>query len=329
LNNRAVYDGQEGRFWASDVSLPASINALNYGTAENNPDLLTRVYSFNQILYLMGTKTIEPYYDSGEGNPPFVRYEGGLIEVGLGALHSVATDDTSVFFLGDDKQVYVIRGGISGAVTKLTEGAIGETFSKYEISDAIGYMINLDGVWEYHITFPSEDKTWVFQLGGEWFELSSGDTEGRYVGNSYVYAFGKHLIADYRNGNLYELDSDTYTENGETIIRTRVTPPIHGGLFKKSGKTLYMNTFEIIMETGNGLSTGQGSDPKVILTYSDDGGKTWSKDRFGSIGKLGEFQKVVSWTALGSFKNRVMKIQLSDPVFASIYYARADLEVGI
>jgi len=120
-------------------------------------------------------------------------------------------------------------------------------------SDAYAWCFTKDDQYFYQITFPTGNKTFCYPEGGQWFEVSSGVDGGRYIGSSYAFAFGKHLIGDYRNGNLYELDDDTYTENGTAIRRVRDSGPMHGGLIQRPGKRIEMNRFELIMETGTGI----------------------------------------------------------------------------
>jgi hypothetical protein len=161
------------------------------------------------------------------------------------------------------------------------------------------------------------------------FEWSSGPDGGRTIANSYAYAFRKHLLGDYSSGNIYELDVDTYTNNGEEIIRVRDTGPLHGGLINAPGKTVEMNRFELIMQTGTGILTGQGSDPVVMLSFSDDGGQTFGTEIWGNVGKMNAKQWKVEWFNLGSFESRIIRVKTSDPVYYSIHSAAADIFVGI
>ena len=327
INSQMLYDGDGGRFCSSDVGAPATINALNYATAESSADDLLRVYAFNEQVYLLGDKTIEIWWNSGVGNPPFDRVQGSVIDVGLKAIYSVASNKDSLYFLGGDSRVYRSAGGQALAVT---DKALAREIEGYaDASDAIGWCFTKDDQYFYQITFPTADKSYVYPEGGQWFEVSSGVSGGRYVGNSYAYAYGKHLIGDYRNGNLYELSDSTYAENGDVIRRVRDTGPLHGGLVKAPGKTLEMSRFELIMETGVGLVTGQGLDPVVMLSFSDDGGRTFCTETWGTVGRLGEYRWKIEWFALGSFESRVRRIAITDPVKVSIHSAAADLEVGI
>jgi len=327
LNNRAIYDGDDARFGVSNVGDPLAIDGLNYATAESNADNLLRVYVFNQTLYLMGEKTIETWWNSGVGAPPFDRIEDGVMPIGLAAIHSVAQNDKIMYFLADDNQVYAVIGSTAQAVSP---HAINRAISEYTtVSDAIGWTMNLQGQDVYVLTFPIEGKTWIYPEGGQWFEWSSGSVGSRSIANSYVFAYRKHLLGDFASGNIYELDFDSYTNNGETIIRTRDTAPLHGGLFGAAGKRIEMNRFELILETGNGLITGQGSDPVIMLSFSDDGGRTFGNEYWGKTGKLGEFQWKVEWFVLGSFTERIIRIKTSDPVYYSIHSAVMDIEIGI
>jgi hypothetical protein len=327
LNNQLLFDGNGGRFAVSDVGDATSINGLNYATAESDADDLLRVYAHNQVAYMMGEKTIEPWWDSGVGNPPFDRMDGAAFAVGLGAIYSAANSDDYVYFVSNNNQIYRMTSNDAKPISNL---AMAAEIAKYSvISDAHGVCFNLDGQWFYRVTFPTAMKTWILPEGGEWFNLSSGNNGGASIHSSYAFAYRKHLVGDTDSGNIYELDPDTYTENGATIIRIRDSAPLHGGMFGAPGKSVTMNRLELIMEVGVGLIDGQGSDPVIMLSFSDDGGKTFCTEMWGQIGKMNETMWKVEWFALGSFESRIIRLRISDPVYCCIHAAAADIEIGI
>lgn len=327
INNQIIYDGDGGRFVASDVGDATSIDGLNYATAESNADDLIRAYAYDERVLLFGDKTIEFWWNSGSGRPPFDRLQGAGIPIGLGALHSVAHNDNFVYFFADDRSVYRIQGTTHQNVLPDT---LAREFQGYAtVDDAIGQTLTFNKQPFYYLTFPTERATWIYPEGGEWFELSSGVAGARYIGNSYAYAFGKHLIADYRDGNIYEMDDTVFAENGSTIQRRRDSAPLHGGLLGRPGKKITVNHLDLVCETGVGLVSGQGSDPQIMLQVSNDGGKTFGTEKWKSLGKTGEFLKTVRWTNLGTHETAVFRLTLSDPVFCSIHGAAADVEIGI
>lgn len=324
INNQAIYDGNESRFCVSDVGLPLTINGLNYGAAESKSDAIVRPYAFNEVVRMFGDETIESWWNSGSGNPPFDRMEGGILNIGLIAIHSVASNDRNLYFLGTDSQVYVISGGNMAPVSPQPLTRDIDNFT--DASDAIGWCMNYQGQEFYVLTFPTADKTYIYPEGGQWFQLSSGTAGARYIGQGYAYCYGKHLITD-KDSNIYYLDDSNYSENGSTMQRTRDSSPIHGGLFRAPGKSLEMSSLVLIMETGVGTLTT--TDPQVMLSFSDDGGRTWSTQMFGDVGAMGEFIYEVRWDGLGSFYSRIIRIQTSDAVHYSIHSASADIEICI
>jgi hypothetical protein len=44
----------------------------------------------------------------------------------------------------------------------------------------------------------------------------------------------------------------------------------------------------------------QGSDPQVMLRFSDDGGHTWSNEHWKSMGKIGRYGYRTIWRRLGA-----------------------------
>ena len=65
----------------------------------------------------------------------------------------------------------------------------------------------------------------------------------------------------------------------------------------------------------------QGVNPQIMLRWSDDGGHTWTGDRWASMGKIGEYGTRVIWRRLGmttKIRDRVYEISGTDPVKVDI-----------
>jgi len=318
LNQQMINDSTSGQFQVSDVGVPGSIASNNFATAESAPDDTVRVYTFNERLFLFGDRSsVETWYNSGTGNPPFDRVQGGTMQIGIKSPYSVASSQEFVYFLGADSTVY--RFSATQAVP-VTPPAIAAEFSNYTSDDARAYMVNIEGMSFYVINFVTEGRTWAYnEDGNAWFELSTGANESNYIGTSYAEAYGKKFIAD--GGNVLELDADTFTDNSEVIIRERVSSPITG----TTGERIEMSSFTLIMETGVGLITGQGVNPVVMFSASYDGGKSFSQESTVEIGRQGEGRESVVWYNMASAYEIVIKARISDPVFVSIHSASIQL----
>jgi hypothetical protein len=91
---------------------------------------------------------------------------------------------------------------------------------------------------------------------------------------------------------------------------------------------LFHHLFQLDIETGVGLTVGQGSDPVVVLRWSNDGGHTWSNERTGHIGVQGAYDQRVLWNRLGHARDRVYEVSGTDPVKIVITGAYLDASAG-
>lgn len=324
LNSFFFYDS--GDYWAA--SFPAdgfNISALDKGQAESVYDELRRVYTFNQQVYMLSSKSIEPWYTTGGTEPPIARVEGGLSQVGIAGTHCVTHTKGAMYFLGNDRTIYRLNGYQPEQISKV---AINNAIENYTtVSDCFAWAIKFQGQDFVIFTFPSEGATWGYsELFNEWFELSSGNS--RYIANGFAYAYGKQLVSDYASGNIYELDIDTYTDNDETTIRERVLPTITGGPLGGAGKRVICSRFEIILERGVGLPTGQGVEATVMVSVSQDGGRTFNDEQQISAGVLGAYSQKVEWYGFATGYEIVFKIRISDPINISIASGAADIELA-
>lgn len=91
---------------------------------------------------------------------------------------------------------------------------------------------------------------------------------------------------------------------------------------------LYVSSFQLDLETGRGLSVGQGVDPQVMLQWSDDGGHTWSEEHWYSAGLQGAYRWRALWRRLGKSRDRVWRVTMSDPVPWRLLDAYVNVEKG-
>jgi hypothetical protein len=70
------------------------------------------------------------------------------------------------------------------------------------------------------------------------------------------------------------------------------------------------------------------TNPKAMLRWSNDGGSTWSKEYWVSIGQLGRFKNRAIWRRLGMARDRVFEVAVSDPVNAVIVSANLKSSSG-
>jgi hypothetical protein len=77
-----------------------------------------------------------------------------------------------------------------------------------------------------------------------------------------------------------------------------------------------------------GAPAGDGTDPQIILQWSNDGGKTWSAERPTSAGKIGDYKRLVRWRQTPRSNNRAYRVIYSEPTDASLVAAEIDTLPG-
>jgi Phage stabilisation protein len=310
-----------GQFFISALLDATSYDALDFASAESSPDPLVKVLVDHREVWLLGKHSIELWTNSGGADFPFTRQPGAVLEAGCAAAGSVRKLDNSVYFLGSDGICYRAVGYQPQRIsTHALEQAWG-TLRTLRDAQAIAYV--QDGHSFYCLTLPGAG-TWCYDAAtGEWHERQSyGQTEWRAAGYAHVY--GRRLVGDRSSGAIYELDPEAYAEGTDPQIRTADFPPLHA-----EGARTFLSRLELDCETGVGLADGQGANPQIALSWSDDGGKTWSNEHWASMGRIGAYRHRVRWYRLGSFRQRVCRISISDPVPVTIAAAYAEIQPGI
>jgi len=289
----------------SDINDGTSWDALKYAAAEGDPGNLVAVLSDHRELFVFGENASEVWWNSG-ASYPFDRREGVYLEVGLGAAASLAKVDNSVFWLDDKGMVRRLHGYDPEFVSTRRLEKIIAGYST--VSDAIGFGYVDQGHSFYQLTFPTANATWCYDTATKrWHERTSYPGSNRHRANCYAYFNRKHIIGDYENGKLYELDHDTYTDNSETVQRVHVFPKVRADRFHR---------LRINFKSGTGLVTGQGSDPQAMLDWSDDDCRTWSNEHWADIGEIGEYTRRSVWYQMGRSESgfRNYRVTVSDPV---------------
>lgn len=94
------------------------------------------------------------------------------------------------------------------------------------------------------------------------------------------------------------------------------------------GRWIFLRRLELVLQAGVGLTTGQGSDPHVLVQLSRDGGQTWGPERRLTAGQRGQYEARAWLQNAGRYRDGAVRIVVSDPVVWQFLAADAVLEVG-
>lgn len=310
------------------------------GFKGTNPDPIVGCVSSNRNLWFFGRDTTEVWYNAGNPSPgvPFSLVQGGYLEIGCDAafsiqkIHDVAAGDT-IMFLGRDRDgrgtVYEIVGGYSP--TRVSTHAIEKALQSYgDLTLTTSWSYQENGHKFYVLNCPNAPTSWCFDLTTRvWHErvFTYQGTFQRHLAQCHTFFNNVHIVGDYSSGNLYQLSSSVYSDNGRPQTRQRTYPhlPIDTGLDR-----IFYNSMQVDIEAGVGIDgSGQGVNPQMMMQFSNDGGRSWSSELWQSMGAIGELNYRAIWFRLGQARDRVFRVTVSDPVSVVMLNAELNLQKGM
>lgn len=302
------------KFYISNLYDGKNINALDFASAESNPDDIVTSISAGGLLYLFGEQTIEIMTNSGEADFPFSKASGGSVSVGCIAKNSVKIINNNIFWIGRTKEGFgiVYSTPVGNLAPQRVSNFAVEGFiqKQVDIDKATSYVYQEDGDNFYAINFEEGNTTWVFELNtGLWHErrylLKSGE-ETRHIVEDHVVFDNKHLVYAKNSDIIYVQSLNELSFDGEPIKKYRRSTQM------KSDDLNRMNFSEFILDVQVGNL--EIENPKIYLRYSNDGGNTWTNYLDKSLGEKGDYIKRVRWLRLGQARERVWEISCTDNI---------------
>jgi hypothetical protein len=315
LNGTTIWSVLTGEsfFWSS-VDDGSSIDGLDVATAEFKPDKLRRAVVYRNDLLLFGYRSLEGWFDTGLVDAAYQRRGDMLVDVGLGALWSVAQINDTLFFLAHDGTIRMLDGAspvristesierrINGDPLRGTSG-----WSDITLVRAFSYIYrghlfvafrHPDGCVEYDLTM----KTWSIR--------TSASSTWRMVDSCFAY--GQWVFFD-ASGNVYTQSGSSRLENSNAVTWQVVTPPMFNG-----GERFVVDQVDFVMDTGSGAITGAMTVERTTDGYSYATAKT------ASLGAAGERNKRVRIWGEGQAYQMAHRLTVTDdvPVTLSAIFA--------
>jgi hypothetical protein len=304
-----IFSYTGGQWFTSALGNGTDFSALDFATNEKAPDDTLTIIEDHGEAMCFGEETIEPWTNTGNSDFPFERNGSGIIERGLYARFSVSKDDNTLFFLGNDLMVYRLNGytpiivSDEGTNTELSNYL--KDGNEANLRNAFAMTYTDHGHKFYILTVPN-CGTHVYDISTQqWHKRKHWDYPTHQMA-AYVYAYGKHLFCGIE-GNLYELTRDARNDAGTYLRRSR-----RARVVSQENKRFRFKKFELTMDMGNGLINDPATAPMLAIRWSDDNGRTWSNERQLSLGVAGDYQKSVITRNMGSSRNRIYEIYMTD-----------------
>lgn len=286
-----------GTFYWTQV-LDTDFPALNFATAEGQPDNLLDALFIDDTLILFGSETVEFWPNTTDPDLPFQPLEGRIFEKGIRATGCAVIFNSSFAWVGNDNVVYV-NGQAPVPISK--PGLNQRIAASAECSL---FTFAIDG--QEFLALRLDSETHVFgSQNGLWSEMQS------YGASNWIPAchadgvFGSGI-----DGRTIRF-GDAHTDFGGVMERR-----FRGGFALNSGGVPINN---VVLRTNPGRTPfleGPYAEPKVEMRVSRNAGKTWGPWKPRSLGRQGEYRKKVRWGPQGmaSQPGFMAEWRVTDPV---------------
>jgi hypothetical protein len=287
-------------------------DALDFSSAESDPDTIVAPIVFRNRLFITGSETTEAFQNAPNGAGfPFIRSNVFMEKGCFAPLSLIAAHNTFMMIGGGVNESPAIWQFAGSTFNKVSTTAIDKVLSSFtdaEIAAAFSFSYSAKGA--YFVGFTIVDVTFVYDvITQRWHERKSeiDFVQARWRVNSLVTAYGRLLVGDSQDGRIGELSDEIYTEYDDNIQRVIATQP-----FSNQGNSVKVSMIEITVESGVGNS--DRPDPKISMDISDDA-KIYKYERSRPMGKVGEYDRRAVWYKNGRAPRfRIFRFKMSDPV---------------
>lgn len=297
-------DGTESFFINTTPFNGANYDALDFASAESDPDNITKVLVDHREVFLFGERTIESWYNSGDVDFPIERTPGAIIEKGLSG-QAATQIDNSVIWLDNN-----------GVVRRLQDGYGSQRISTHSIESDLGSLTAAKCFAYTHkghefFVLHTGNGTFIYDAATNlWHERKTWN-KARWRADNHLRIYNKNLVGDFESGNIYELSDTTYTDGGGLLVSEIIFPPIN-----MDGEKFKLSSLQLDLE--------QGSAGEVRLWLSNDG-EVWRSAGTRSLGATGDREARTIWRSLGQHRNLHLKFAFSDGVRRAVFAAYAEL----
>jgi hypothetical protein len=165
--------------------------------------------------------------------------------------------------------------------------------------------------------------TWEFDLGSQKWNEKASYLQTRWRAVSGISAFGKWITGDTQGNRLLYINEQSWDENGNPLAFQIESGPVVN--FPNRTKVARAD-FNFVV--GVGQATGvdpDGTDPSVGISWSDDGGMSWSQEFIRKLGRQATPQRITMLrTGMSGVQGRRWRLKVSDPVYVAFMGATQD-----
>jgi len=322
LDGYFIFTYGDGTIQASGLN-DVTIATTDKTKEQAKPGGLIRGLPFNGQYYVFGPNFGAVYADTA--NPvgfPFTR--SYVIQRGLISPYAIAGQEngfgSALIWVADDFSVVQANG--TPNPLKISPPDLDRLIALVPNKTTLEASVYISqGHPKWVISCPT--FTWEFDLGSQKWNERASYLQTRWRAVSGHNAFGQWIVGDTQGGRLLKVDQTALDEFGNPLIMQMDSGPVIGFPSRtKVGKA----DFNFI--TGVGIATGVdpiATNPKVGISWSNDGGITYSNEFVRELGRQATDSRIAMVrTGMTSTHGRRWRMKISDPIYAGFLGGNQD-----
>jgi hypothetical protein len=224
---------RSNEFRCSSLEDGLTWDSLDVAQRNQSTDEVRTLAVSHREIWLLGSRSTEVWYDSGDADFPFAPIVGATLDVGIAAPWSAVVLDNTLFWVGaDSRGVGIVYRANGYTPARISTHALETALTRLgRLDDLYAYAYQEDG-HTYYVLYDNAlrlPKTWVYDCATQmWHERAHWDEAlmrwRPHVGRCHAWAFNRHLIGDRTSGIVYAQSLDVYDEDISTAVFPTVTP---------------------------------------------------------------------------------------------------------
>jgi hypothetical protein len=293
-------------------SYPGGASAGSF-VGEARPDPVIALNENTNEVFLFGKSSLQVFGP----DPTFVYGTVATRERGTCAPYSVLKVDQVFAWLDQEKQ-FVIG---DGRTTKVISEPIQQTLDEIETwSDCFGYRVAIGPVDCLVWHFPTEGRSFAYQVGGGWSQWS-GWSGGNWAALSITSACldpdGGRVLVGTSDGRLGVMELDQQTDFDEPVVAMVESGHLDRGTMNRKHCKAVRFKFRRGQHTEN---------ESVLVSWRDDLGE-WSEPLECELGDTGDTAPELVFRSLGVYRSRQWRLQFSGAGQLALVSAEEEFEV--
>jgi len=312
----------------TELSDPLVVNPLKYGSSEVDPDPVVALLKLRNEIYALNRNTIEVFDNVGGELFPFARIDGAQIQKGVVGTQACCVFIERIAFLGSGRNeapsIYI---GAAATAQKVSTQEVDDILLQYTEAQLSRVKLEARNDKSHqHLYVHLPNQTLVYDASASealqtpvWFILvSTLSGLAQYRARNMVYAYDKWLVGDPQSSNIGYLVQNTGHHWGQQVRWEFGTLIV----YNESNGAIF-NELELVSLTG---SIALGKNPQISTSYSLDG-RSFSQEKFISVGTIGNTKKRLAWFQQGHMRNwRIQRFRGDSDAHVSYVRLEAQIE---